>query len=99
MAMGKTISEVARETDLPAKTIRYYEDIGLVIADRSSNGYRSYGQPEIHKLKFVQRARSLGSRSRTAALCSRFMRIRIGRARMSNAWRSTCMKSTSRSVS
>lgn len=54
------IGEAAEATGLPAKTIRYYEDIGLVAADRRPNGYRDYGDTELHSLRFVQRARSLG---------------------------------------
>ena len=54
------IGEVAKTAGLPAKTIRYYEDIGLVTADRRPNGYRDYDDFHVHKLKFVQRARSLG---------------------------------------
>ena len=54
------IGDAAVETGLPSKTIRYYEDIGLVVADRGGNGYRRYAAPHLHKLRFVQRARSLG---------------------------------------
>ena len=54
------IGDAARETGLPAKTIRYYEEIGLVCADRRANGYRDYGPAAIEKLRFVGRARSLG---------------------------------------
>jgi len=54
------IGNASKITGLPVKTVRYYEDIGLVIAQRSENGYRRYGQQEIHKLHFVQRARYLG---------------------------------------
>ncbi len=54
------ISEAARRSGLPVKTIRYYEDIGLVTADRRPNGYRDYDDFHVHKLKFVQRSRSLG---------------------------------------
>lgn len=54
------IGDAARATGLPVKTIRYYEDIGLVGALRSDNGYRQFGDLELHKLRFVQRARSLG---------------------------------------
>ncbi|WP_417462933.1 Cu(I)-responsive transcriptional regulator [Kordiimonas sp.] len=45
---------------LPPKTIRYYEEIGLIIADRAQNGYRDYTQADIHKLAFLHRARGLG---------------------------------------
>ena len=54
------IGEAAKASGLPAKTIRYYEDIGLVVADRAANGYRSYDEPHLHKLKFLHRSRSLG---------------------------------------
>lgn len=54
------IGQAAEQSGLPVKTIRYYEEIGLVNADRSENGYRQFGDVEIHKLRFVQRSRSLG---------------------------------------
>ena len=55
------IGEAAARSGLPAKTIRYYGDIGLVDAShRLANGYRDYSERELHRLKFVQRARSLG---------------------------------------
>jgi Cu(I)-responsive transcriptional regulator len=54
------ISEVARNTDLPAKTIRYYEEIGLVHPSRSGNGYRSFSETDVHQLRFLARARALG---------------------------------------
>jgi len=54
------ISDAAAETGLPPKTIRYYEDIGLVSPMRRPNGYRAYDGDDIHRLRFLQRARSLG---------------------------------------
>lgn len=54
------IGEAAELSGLPPKTIRYYEDIGLLRASRQGNGYRDYGPSEIHKLRFLARARSLG---------------------------------------
>ncbi len=54
------IGEIARLSGLPAKTIRYYEDIGLVAPLRSTNGYRTFRQSDLHKLAFLGRARSLG---------------------------------------
>lgn len=54
------IKEAAARTGLPAKTIRYYEEIGLVTPDRSHNGYRDFAPPHLHKLGFLARARGLG---------------------------------------
>lgn len=54
------IGDVVARTKLPAKTIRYYEDIGLVKPGRGTNGYRDYDTTDIHRLTFVQRARGLG---------------------------------------
>jgi MerR family transcriptional regulator, copper efflux regulator len=47
-------------TGLPAKTIRYYEEIGLVSPARGDNGYRSFSETDLHKLAFLARSRSLG---------------------------------------
>ena len=54
------IGEVAKRSGLPAKTIRYYEDIGLVCPARSDNGYRAFRDTDLHKLAFLGRARALG---------------------------------------
>jgi len=54
------IGEVSARSGLPAKTIRYYEDIGLIRPDRSNNGYRAFRETDLHKLAFLGRARALG---------------------------------------
>lgn len=54
------IGDVARLSGLPAKTIRYYEAIGLIDPLRSNNGYRAFRESDLHKLHFLGRARSLG---------------------------------------
>ena len=54
------IGEASDRSGLPAKTIRYYEEIGLIRADRGDNGYRDYGIKDVHKLRFLQRSRGLG---------------------------------------
>ncbi|TYB83040.1 Cu(I)-responsive transcriptional regulator [Maritimibacter fusiformis] len=54
------IGDVAIRSGLPAKTIRYYEDIGLVKPLRSANGYRSFRERDVHMLAFLGRARALG---------------------------------------
>ena len=54
------IGNVSEQSGLPAKTIRYYEDIGLVQPSRRENGYRDFAVQDLHKLAFLGRARSLG---------------------------------------
>ncbi|MGC9419382.1 MAG: Cu(I)-responsive transcriptional regulator [Rhodovulum sp.] len=54
------IGDVAQATGLPAKTIRYYEEIGLVTPHRAANGYRDFSDQDLHNLVFLGRARSLG---------------------------------------
>lgn len=54
------IGQVAERAGLPAKTIRYYEDIGLVTPLRNANGYRAFRETDVHKLAFLARARALG---------------------------------------
>ena len=54
------IGDVARQSGVPAKTIRYYEDIGLIRPNRSENGYRAFTENHVHKLAFLGRARALG---------------------------------------
>ena len=54
------ISQAAEVVGIPPKTIRYYEEIGLVSSQRAGNGYRVYEDRELHMLAFLGRARSLG---------------------------------------
>lgn len=54
------IGEVAKRAGLPPKTIRYYEDIGLIKPLRDANGYRAFRDSDMHKLAFLGRSRALG---------------------------------------
>jgi MerR family copper efflux transcriptional regulator len=54
------IGQVARASGVPAKTIRYYEQIGLITpAARAANGYRLYDPDTVEVLRFIRRARAL----------------------------------------
>jgi len=56
------IGEVATASGLPVKTIRYYEEIGLLTptVERSHGGYRLFTERVLHRLSFIKRAQSLG---------------------------------------
>ncbi|MER8748066.1 Cu(I)-responsive transcriptional regulator [Mesorhizobium sp. M1050] len=54
------IGIASEKSGLPSKTIRYYEDIGLLSPVRTDNGYRDYSVADVHRLRFLQRSRSLG---------------------------------------
>lgn len=61
MAHTLTIGQVAKTTGLAAKTIRYYEEIGVLpTPHRAASGYRLYDEPGVERLRFIRRARSLG---------------------------------------
>jgi len=55
------IGELAARFGLNPKTIRYYEEIGLLPrADRSGSGYRRYDKRDVERLGFIRRAKTLG---------------------------------------
>src|SRR3972149_2085707 len=61
MKAGVTIGELAKELHLNPKTIRYYEEVGLLSKPRrSESGYRLYSGYEIERLRLVRRAKLLG---------------------------------------
>lgn len=75
------IGEAAERSGLPAKTIRYYEDTGLIApAARAGNGYRDYADTDVHKLRFVRHARGLGF---SVEVCSQLLSLYEDKGRKS----------------
>ena len=63
-----SIGAVAERSGVPAKTIRYYEEVGLIRpAVRAGNGYRIYGEADVHILRFLRRPARTASACATAA--------------------------------
>jgi len=57
----KQIGLVAKESGVPIKTIRYYEELGLLKAlSRTEGGFRLFDVDVFARLKFIKRAQSLG---------------------------------------
>jgi MerR family transcriptional regulator, copper efflux regulator len=54
------ISEVAARSGVPATTLRYYEDVGLLAAQRAANGYRVFDAEVLERLRFITAAKQLG---------------------------------------
>ena len=56
-----TIGEAAAASGLPQKTIRFYEEAGIINPpSRGENGYRAYSDADVQTLRFIGRARALG---------------------------------------
>ncbi len=54
------IQQVAKKLKITTRSIRHYEDLGIIKSDRLKNNYRVYDAKNYDKLKFLVRARNLG---------------------------------------
>lgn len=55
------IGEVAKRASVPAKTIRFWEELGLLPRpERTSSDYRNYEAAIVDRLKFVRHAQAAG---------------------------------------
>jgi len=58
---AKLIGSVAKDSGIPIKTIRYYDELGLLkTSGRTEGGYRLFSADVLSRLKFIKRAQSLG---------------------------------------
>ena len=61
IAEGMNIGEAAEKAGVTPKMVRHYESLGLLPkVHRTESGYRVYGEPEVHTLRFIKRSRDLG---------------------------------------
>ena len=57
----KLIGNVAKSSGVPIKTIRYYEELGLLKSSaRTEGGFRLFNSDVLERLHFIKRAQSLG---------------------------------------
>lgn len=55
------IGELGERVGVSPKTIRYYEDVGLIPPpERDPSGYRAYGKEAVARLRFIRAAQSIG---------------------------------------
>jgi DNA-binding transcriptional MerR regulator len=86
------IGELAQRSGVPAKTLRYYEDIGLLRPpERSASGYRDYRPEVLDRLAFIKSSQALGlslgevrsiisMREDGDAPCSHVLQLLLGRS-------------------
>ncbi|MGE1163788.1 MerR family transcriptional regulator [Peribacillus simplex] len=55
-----TISELAKEFELTTRTLRYYEELGMLRPKRTETGRRVYGKKEYAQLKIIMRGKKYG---------------------------------------
>jgi len=54
------IGEMAKETGITVRAIRYYEELNLIKSVRLYNNYRDYNKEALFKVRFISRARKIG---------------------------------------
>jgi DNA-binding transcriptional MerR regulator len=61
------IGELAGRAGVSQRSLRYYEEQGLLTSTRSPSGQRHYGEGEVERVAFIQRLYAAGLSSRTIA--------------------------------
>lgn len=57
---GYKIGDVAKNLNISQRTVRYYEELGLIATERSSGGYRVYNEAQIERLKTILALKEIG---------------------------------------
>ncbi|ABV86265.1 MerR family transcriptional regulator [Shewanella pealeana] len=70
------ITELAQKVGLSRSTLLYYEKLGLISAQRQANGYRSYSEQDVQRLKLLQQLQAGGL---TLKECQSCLETRIDR--------------------
>ena len=61
MTFALTIGRLALAADVHVETVRYYQRVGLLREpERPLGGVRRYGQPDVTRLQFIRRAKTMG---------------------------------------
>ncbi|PRY14699.1 MerR family transcriptional regulator [Kineococcus rhizosphaerae] len=76
------IGELARRAGVSVRSLRYYEQQGLVPADRTSGGHREYAESDVPRVRFVQLLFSAGLPSRTVVQILPFLDTGVATPRM-----------------
>ncbi|XVV12517.1 MerR family transcriptional regulator [Actinoplanes sp. CA-131856] len=61
------IGELAQRASVSVRALRYYEEQGLLLSDRSPSGQRHYGEPAVDRVQLIQHLYSAGLTSKTIA--------------------------------
>ena len=87
MVAGRlTVSAAAAETGWSARMLRYLEDQGLVVPERTAGGYRAYGLPELNRLRSLRSLRSRFGLDLTDLAFARRLRREPDLARAVDNW-------------
>lgn len=76
------IGELARRAGVSVRSLRYYEEQGLVQADRTSGGHREYEESDVDRVVFVQCMFSAGLPSSAVLQLLPFLDTRVATAAM-----------------
>lgn len=76
------IGKVAEGSGVSVRALRYYEEQGLVIADRSPSGHRQYPESAVERVRFIQLLYSAGLSSKAILQILPFLDTRVATPRM-----------------